>query len=142
MPSADQVPVKNPHSIMRWHEWVVLTAGSTGSALRAVRPPNLHITPDVGAISFTPPARRVACSARPWRSRPQHQERTLRHSFNHSVCPNEHRLRDRQAKRLGGIEVDHQPESGRLFYRQVPRFGTLENLVHICCRKAESVYQV
>jgi hypothetical protein len=31
--------------------WVVLTAGSTGSALRAVRPPNLHITPDVGAIS-------------------------------------------------------------------------------------------
>jgi hypothetical protein len=27
-------------------EWVVLIAGSTGSALRAVRPPNLHITPD------------------------------------------------------------------------------------------------
>src|SRR5207244_1299787 len=25
--------------------WVVLIAGSTGSALRAVRPPNLHITP-------------------------------------------------------------------------------------------------
>ena len=47
MPSADQVPVKNPHSItMRWHEWVVLIAGSTGSALRAVRPPNLHITPE------------------------------------------------------------------------------------------------
>src|SRR5258708_25840088 len=46
MPSADQVPTKNTHSIvMRWHEWVVLTAGSTGSALRAVRPPNLHITP-------------------------------------------------------------------------------------------------
>jgi hypothetical protein len=32
---------------MHWHEWVVLIAGSTGSALRAVRPPNLHITPDV-----------------------------------------------------------------------------------------------
>jgi hypothetical protein len=27
------------------HKWVVLIAGSTGSALRAVRPPNLHITP-------------------------------------------------------------------------------------------------
>jgi hypothetical protein len=27
--------------------WVVLIAGSTGSALRAVRPPNLHITPVV-----------------------------------------------------------------------------------------------
>src|SRR3979490_563122 len=37
MPSADQVPVKNPHSItMRWHKWVVLIAGSTASALRAV----------------------------------------------------------------------------------------------------------
>jgi hypothetical protein len=46
MPSADQVPVKSPHSTMHWHEWVVLIAGSTGSALRAVRPPNLHITPD------------------------------------------------------------------------------------------------
>jgi hypothetical protein len=30
---------------MRWHKWVVLIAGSTGSALRAVCPPNLHITP-------------------------------------------------------------------------------------------------
>jgi len=46
MPSADQVPVKSPHSTMHWHMWVVLIAGSTGSALRAVRPPNLHITPD------------------------------------------------------------------------------------------------
>jgi hypothetical protein len=52
MPSADQVPVKNPHSRMQWHMWVVLIARSTGSALRAVRPPNLHITPDVGAISL------------------------------------------------------------------------------------------
>src|SRR5262249_44910822 len=44
MPSADQVPVKSPHSIMHWHVWVVLIAGSTGTALRAVRPPNLHVT--------------------------------------------------------------------------------------------------
>src|SRR6266571_4870672 len=51
MPSADQVPVKSPHSTMHWHEWVVLIAGSTGSALRAVRPPNLHITSDVPARS-------------------------------------------------------------------------------------------
>src|SRR5260370_3745927 len=36
---------------MRWHKWVVLIAGSTGSALRAVRPPNLHITPDYPAGS-------------------------------------------------------------------------------------------
>src|SRR5208282_1932242 len=45
MPSADQVPTKSSHSTMLWHIWVVLIAGSTGSALRAVRPPNLHITP-------------------------------------------------------------------------------------------------
>ena len=44
MPSADQVPVKSPHSMMHWHMWVVPIAGSTGSALRAVRPPNLLIT--------------------------------------------------------------------------------------------------
>src|SRR5262245_2460648 len=30
---------------MHWHMWVVLIAGSAGSALRAVRPPNLHVTP-------------------------------------------------------------------------------------------------
>src|SRR5580700_9713598 len=47
MPSADQVPIDNPHSTMRGVSWVVLIAGSTGSALRAVRPPNLHIAPVV-----------------------------------------------------------------------------------------------
>jgi hypothetical protein len=33
MPSADQVPTKSSHSIMLWHKWVVLIAGSTGSAM-------------------------------------------------------------------------------------------------------------
>jgi hypothetical protein len=28
-----------------WPEWVVLIAGSTGTALRAVRPPNRYVTP-------------------------------------------------------------------------------------------------
>ena len=45
MPSADQVPINNSHSTMLGGSWVVLIAGSTGSALRVVRPPNLHITP-------------------------------------------------------------------------------------------------
>src|SRR3981189_748946 len=45
MPSADRVPTNTSHSRMPWHMWVVLIAGSTGSALRAVCPPNLHITP-------------------------------------------------------------------------------------------------
>src|ERR1700738_3479397 len=61
-------PGQNPAFEMHWHEWVVLIAGSTGSALRAVRPPNLHITPGLGAISFTPRVRRVACSVRLWPS--------------------------------------------------------------------------
>src|SRR3954463_4287441 len=47
MPSADQVPTNNSHSRMLWHMWVVLITGSTGSALRAVRPPNLHVAPVV-----------------------------------------------------------------------------------------------
>src|SRR6516225_7551534 len=71
MPSADQVPVNNPHSKMQWHKWVVLIAGSTGSALRAVRPPNSHITPDVDAISFTPQVQQVLYSVRPWPSWPK-----------------------------------------------------------------------
>jgi hypothetical protein len=41
-----------------------------GSALRAVRPPNLHITPNVGAILVTPQVRRVPCSDHPWPSWP------------------------------------------------------------------------
>ena len=53
MPSADQVPINNPHSTMLGGSWVVLIAGSTGSALRAVRPPNLHITPGWPARSHS-----------------------------------------------------------------------------------------
>src|ERR1700761_5396485 len=45
MPSADQVPVKSTHSKMPWPKWVVLIAGSTGTALRAVRPPNRYDAP-------------------------------------------------------------------------------------------------
>ena len=54
-----------------WGRWVVLTAGSTGSALRAVRPPNLHITPSTRRDRFTPQVRRVLCNARPWPSWPR-----------------------------------------------------------------------
>src|SRR5215470_9833567 len=53
MPSADQVPVKSTHSKMLWPKWVVLIAGSTGTALRAVRPPNRYVTPGCpGATSL------------------------------------------------------------------------------------------
>src|SRR4029077_15079456 len=70
MPSADQVPVKSPHSRMQWHEWVVLIAGSTGSALRAVRPPNLHITP-ARCDLVRPLTRPGSCTAHPWPSWPR-----------------------------------------------------------------------
>jgi hypothetical protein len=43
-------PGQKPAFEMHWHKWVVLIAGSTGSALRAVGPPNFLLTPDVGAI--------------------------------------------------------------------------------------------
>src|SRR5918911_1401977 len=51
MPSADQVPIKSTHSKMPWPVWVVLIAGSTGAALRAVRPPNRYVTPAMSARS-------------------------------------------------------------------------------------------
>ena len=45
MPSADQVPVNTSHSMILWPMWVVLIAGSTAAALRAVRLPNRYVTP-------------------------------------------------------------------------------------------------
>jgi hypothetical protein len=64
-------PGQKPAFKMQWHKWVVLIAGSTGSALRAVRPPTFHITPDVDAISFMPQVRQVLYSVRPWSSWPK-----------------------------------------------------------------------
>src|SRR5215813_2831111 len=72
MPSADQVPVKSTHSKMLWPEWVVLIAGSTGSALRAVRPPNRHITPGVGMISLRRERSGFSVPLTPRHHRPRH----------------------------------------------------------------------
>src|ERR1700731_5347050 len=63
-------PDQKPAFEMHWHKWVVLTAGSTGSALRAVRPPNLHITPDVRRDLVRPLTRPGSGTARPWPSWP------------------------------------------------------------------------
>jgi hypothetical protein len=41
------------------------------------------------------------------------------------VRPPEHRRRDRQAERLGGLEVNHQIEPFGPFYRQFTRLGAL-----------------
>jgi hypothetical protein len=78
MLSADQVPVNFPHSRMLWPVWVVLIAGSTGSALRAVRPPNLHITPSVfGAISLDPQRSWIIVSLARSHHRPSHSSKLV-----------------------------------------------------------------
>ena len=50
-------------------------------------------------------------------------------SFDHLVGEQQERLRDFQAQRLRGFEIDHQFESGWNLNRQVGRACTLENLI-------------
>src|SRR5215813_6244601 len=46
---------------------------------------------------------------------------------DHPVGTDADRLRDRDFKRLGGLEIDHQLDRARLLERQCRRFGALEN---------------
>jgi 7-cyano-7-deazaguanine synthase len=48
--------------------------------------------------------------------------------LNDLIRPRQHRLRDRETERLGGLEVDDQLELRRLLDGQVAGLGTLENL--------------
>src|SRR5215472_2391101 len=52
-------------------------------------------------------------------------------SLDYLVRLKKDRLRDRQAKGLGRLEVDDQLELGRLFEGQVAWPGTLEDSVHL-----------
>src|SRR5215472_3034846 len=72
MPSADQVPVNSTHSMMPWPMWVVLIAGSTGAALRAVRPPNRYVTPDVRRDSLRRERDRFPVALTPGHHGPRH----------------------------------------------------------------------
>jgi hypothetical protein len=47
--------------------------------------------------------------------------------LDHLVGELLHRHRNGQAKRLGGFEVEHEVELGRLQHWQVGRLGTFEN---------------
>ena len=49
--------------------------------------------------------------------------RLVSSSFDHLIGPTEYRLRDRQAERLGGLEVDDQLDFGRLLDWQVGWLG-------------------
>src|SRR6266480_6349691 len=54
----------------------------------------------------------------------------LAHLFNYLVRAHQHHRRHVEAERLGGLEVDHQLEFGRLLHRQIGRLGTLQYLMH------------
>src|SRR5437870_7444047 len=59
--------------------------------------------------------------------------RPTEQSFNHLVRAQQYRLRDRNAERLGGLEVDHELELGRLFHRKLAGLRALEDLVDEAC---------
>jgi len=52
-------------------------------------------------------------------------------SLDHLIRPEEKRRREREAKRLGRLEVDDQLECSRLLDGEIGGFGALENLVDI-----------
>src|SRR5499427_3127974 len=71
-----------------------------------------------------------------WRSRPQHQKRTLCSAanyslFDHLVGEDVELRRDRHAERVGGLAIDHQVEFRRLLDRQVAGLGAFEDLVDV-----------
>ena len=47
------------------------------------------------------------------------------------ICPPQHRLRDRQAERLGGLDVNHQLELRGLFDQEVSRPGAAKDPVDV-----------
>jgi hypothetical protein len=52
-------------------------------------------------------------------------------SLDDLIRPQQERRRNRQAERLGGLEVDDQLERGRLLDRQVSGLRTFQDLVDI-----------
>src|ERR1700732_2720391 len=63
-----------------------------------------------------------------WRRTAPARGPTRRVSFDDLVGAGEDRLRHGEAERLGGLEIDHQLEGGRLLHRQIGRLGAVEDL--------------
>src|SRR5262245_40272587 len=55
----------------------------------------------------------------------------LAHSLDHLIGAGEQRGRNREPKRLGGFEIDHQLKPGRLGNGQIGRLATPENPVDV-----------
>src|SRR6266487_1233978 len=64
------------------------------------------------------------------------------HLLDHLVRPRQHRLRDRQAESLGGLEVDDQLVLDRRLHRKVGRLRTLEDEIDIASRAPKIIGQV
>src|SRR5262245_21731381 len=62
--------------------------------------------------------------------------------LEHLVGSHSHDLRHREAKCLGGLEVDEKPEFSRLLHRKVGRFVSLKNLTRIDTGQTISVGKV
>src|ERR1017187_2015722 len=100
MPSADQVPTKTSHSTMRWHEWVVLIAGSTGSALHAVRP--------------SQPSHHAGCPARSRLPRKRDGFLVALAFGHHGPGHPRNLVGKRDAGNLGRLSRQQRPERGRM----------------------------
>src|SRR5713226_87502 len=58
------------------------------------------------------------------------------------VGPQQQRWRDRQAERLGGLEVDHQLELRGLLDREVGGLGALEDFVDVGCGAPPEIREI
>src|SRR5215813_5882132 len=66
----------------------------------------------------------------------------LAHSLDHLVGEREQPVRNLEAERLGGLEVDRQLEFGRLLDRQFSGFRTLKNFARVDAALAISIGEV
>ena len=61
------------------------------------------------------------------------KHRIAKGSFDHLIGARENGLRNGEAERPGGLEVDHQFEARRLFDWEIARFGARPNFGNVSC---------
>src|SRR5215207_2476351 len=101
---------------------------------RSLRRPKTEV---LSACLSAIPCRSVALCPLPARARaapsspPRAQPQTRVFSFDHLVGAGEEHLRDREAERSGGVQVDREHEALRLLNRKVSGFGSLQYLINV-----------